>query len=90
LAWLEVSKAVLASWVAFEIASRVTSRWAKAVAYFFAVILGQLSALVVGAIIVAFDPSIINATDVAKSTVVPWVSLIAAGIGLYLGSRSDR
>ncbi|MCW2078289.1 UNVERIFIED_ORG: hypothetical protein M2193_000464 [Bradyrhizobium japonicum] len=51
--WLEFSKAVIAGWIAYGLATRTSSRWAWAAIFVLAVILGQLAAFELGYFLVA-------------------------------------
>ncbi|MBR1250011.1 hypothetical protein JQ609_24185 [Bradyrhizobium sp. AUGA SZCCT0169] len=88
--WLEVSKAVVAGWMAYGIATRVSSVWAKIIVFISAVIFGQVAALEAGYLILAMEWLPITGPDVAKSAIIPWVSMIAAGAGVFLAGRRIR
>lgn len=86
--WIELTKAIVAGWVASDIARRVDSPWAKAIAFIVAVLVGQLGAVVTGAILLNFYPAVFTGPFVATSAITPWTSLVFASIGLYVGSRA--
>ncbi|WP_129590936.1 hypothetical protein [Bradyrhizobium shewense] len=89
--WLELSKAVIAGWIAYGLATRTSSRWAWAAIFVLAVILGQLAAFELGYILVSAEMFALKATDVARTVVIPWSSAISAGVGLgFARSRVSR